>query len=691
MRVLSAVVQNRVKEKIIDIPGSTPKAASLDGKYFISKDNQKRLRVWSTSTGQPVGQWLKPPDWGACTLSPDGDCLTTPEFTLSPDGKRIAFANNNDDLHGTIQIWDVATGRESVGPMVGHTEPVVSLNFSQDGAWLISGSERGMIRVWNTSTGQVTHQVTLAGPWREHADGIVVALATSPDGRWAAGQVYFRDHPGVGDDRVQLWDARTGQLAGTPFASKVGRGLVHQVEFSEDGNRVAIAVHGESTGMTVQVWDTATRTPRHDPIDVDYVQTLALSHDGSTLAYVGDDNTVHVINADSGKPMLEPLKGHTSNVSSIAFVRESDRILATDESSVRIWDFEADMPKITMRDSESVVESALRGDADRVASFYCSFPGNGVRQCAVGFWNTTDGAKVGSISTDDDLFTLDYSGDGRRLVSIPSHTGGNAPTEIQVRNADTGQLDGAPIPIGANGSSPTFSDDGHMLAVLVGDSVQLYDVDHHAPVRSVPRELTSVVAFNRGRQLILATIRGTIRLWNLEAGQPPTAPVIGHTAEITAVAVSPDGHYFATASDDTTVRIWDASTGKPIGTPLTGHSGAVNAVAFSPDSRMLASGGTDGNVLLWDVDTHRTLADPFVGFDRSGRGVDRVGFNADGQRVVAISVGDHGTVRSWPTAAKPADLCAKVTINMSHKQWNEWVSPDIDYIKVCPELPIAPD
>jgi hypothetical protein len=28
------VVQNRVKEKIIDIPGSTPKAASLDGKYF---------------------------------------------------------------------------------------------------------------------------------------------------------------------------------------------------------------------------------------------------------------------------------------------------------------------------------------------------------------------------------------------------------------------------------------------------------------------------------------------------------------------------------------------------------------------------------------------------------------------------------------------------------------------------------
>jgi len=29
--------------------------------------------------------------------------------------------------------------------------------------------------------------------------------------------------------------------------------------------------------------------------------------------------------------------------------------------------------------------------------------------------------------------------------------------------------------------------------------------------------------------------------------------------------------------------------------------------------------------------------------------------------------------------------------NMSHKQWRDWVSPDIDYIKACPDLPITPD
>ena len=37
------------------------------------------------------------------------------------------------------------------------------------------------------------------------------------------------------------------------------------------------------------------------------------------------------------------------------------------------------------------------------------------------------------------------------------------------------------------------------------------------------------------------------------------------------------------------------------------------------------------------------------------------------------------------------DRCAKLIQNMSHQRWRHWVSPDIDYIKVCPNLPVAPD
>ena len=91
------------------------------------------------------------------------------------------------------------------------------------------------------------------------------------------------------------------------------------------------------------------------------------------------------------------------------------------------------------------------------------------------------------------------------------------------------------------------------------------------------------------------------------------------------------------------MRLWNADTGQPVGDPLTGHTGAVLGAAFSPDGHRLASVSADG------------------------------------------------AIRLWPADASPEMLCAKLTTNMSRKQWREWISPDIGYIELCPGLPIAPD
>ena len=154
-----------------------------------------------------------------------------------------------------------------------------------------------------------------------------------------------------------------------------------------------------------------------------------------------------------------------------------------------------------------------------------------------------------------------------------------------------------------------------------------------------------------------------------------------------SVAFSPDGHRIASGGYDNTVRIWDADTGQLIGNPLAGHTDDVMSVAFSPDGHRITSASVDGTVRIWNADTGNAIGIPLAGHTGP---VHVAAFSPDGLRIA--SGGDDSTLRLWPaSAALPEILCDKLTANMSQRQWDEWISPNIYYVEACPGLPISSD
>jgi WD40 repeat protein/tetratricopeptide (TPR) repeat protein len=203
--------------------------------------------------------------------SPYGKSRVVGALAFSPDGKYLVagFGSKNwfqgRGAPNPLKVWEVAT-RRLIRRLSGHTSFCVSLDFSQDGARLASGSRDGTAIIWSTETWKATQ--TLHDP----KQGFVEDVAFSPDGKSLA----MTSH----DGSVLLWDVASGRPLGT---LKGHASAVRAVAFSPDGRTLASG----GTDHTVRLWNIETRLElmQLSPggVELGHVQTLAFSPDAQRL------------------------------------------------------------------------------------------------------------------------------------------------------------------------------------------------------------------------------------------------------------------------------------------------------------------------------------------------------------------------------------------------------------------------
>jgi len=240
---------------------------------------------------------------------------------FSPDGKTLA----DGDVSGNVQLWDVATRRQTSAIPSPAGPSGVAAVFSPDGRTLVIGSYDGSVRFWDVATRQQA-----GGPLTSHNGG--TSMAISRDGKTLAG--------GFGDGSIRLWDVATRRPIGGPLTGHNGR--VNSVAFSPDGKTLAT---GNSNGSAV-LWDVAAHRPIGGPLisQDGWVTSVAFSPDGKTLAGGFGDGWVRLWDVATSRPIRGPFVGHNGGTS-VAFSPDGKTLAGGfGDGSIRLWDVATSRP-----------------------------------------------------------------------------------------------------------------------------------------------------------------------------------------------------------------------------------------------------------------------------------------------------------------------------------------------------------
>ena len=624
-----------------------------DGSRIITSSQENTLQLWDAYNGTLINQRLD-----AHQCHPRHDCAIM-DVIFSPDNTRVISGGHDSSL----RVWNAETLQPIAEPLQGHLGAVTSVAVSPDGAYFVSGGYDNVLRLWDAVSLR-----PIGEPMLGHTD-IVASVAFSINGA----RIVSASH----DKTVRVWDSNTRTAVGQPLDGHTDS--VTSVTFSHDDAHIVSGSHDK----TIRIWNVQTLSPVGEPLrgHEDLIWSVDISHDNATIVSGSHDRTLRLWEAINGQPIGAAIQGHEQLVRSVAFKPGSDIVASgSRDTTLRLWD---------AQNSQPIPAQLKGGHKNFVASVAYSQNGDyivsGSDDTTLQLWDARNGKPIGKpmAGHTGSLNGVAFSPDNSLIVS------GSSDGTLRLWGTKNQQPIGGPMKKHNKGvESVAFSPDGqYIVSGSKDNTAQLWDVQSRQPVGKPMAGHTGMVrgvAFNADGSLIAtASYDGTVGLWHTNS-QALIGKLNGHEKAVTSVAFSPDDKMIVSGSKDMTVRLWDTKNRQRIDEPLKGHVDRVNSVAFSPDGARVVSGSSDKTLRLWDATTGHAVGGSMRGHEAR---INSAIFSPDGTKIVSGS--DDMTLRIWPASNNwAAELCKKLTRNMSRQEWNAWISTDIKYAIQCPELPV---
>ncbi|PWN45755.1 WD40 repeat-like protein [Ceraceosorus guamensis] len=549
--------------------------------------------------------------------------FSTPNLQGAREGGERRMELFTGSIDGRIRCWDLnariqnTANHKAVAVLPAHVSVVRGLALSSDGNTLISGSRDRTLSFWkrapSTSSSKMQRwemsDTITAGEGIEVADFLPIGCKVGSAGSKSVQDIFWT---AGSEGEVRLWSLSGRCVVKTQPGGRWDRQMVQQKQSGEENDpEEARAV-----------------------VDAHYLPTL------DAIASIHADQNVNLLSTPrpsetaTAAPLLTQLfqlVGFNDEIVDLALLNnaqslkgESHLAVATNSSTIRVYDLERDSQHVQMLPVESADgtgHSAIVLSLDKSWDGKWLLSGSKDRSARVWAWAPRVGSSSHAVheATDDaqeyNLETRGTAGEWKCVAVAEGHAESVGAVAFARKPATPGAT-GAPFMVTGSQDRTVKVWDLSSLSRALGQGVpsQPIKLQSLATLKVHDKDVNALDIAPNNALLLSGSQDRTAKLWTLSYSAPsknngqtasasikPLSTCKAHKRGIWAVKFSPADPAFITASGDRTIRMWSLKDFACVKT-FEGHTNGVLRVDFMDQKGMqIVSTASDGLIKVWNV------------------------------------------------------------------------------------------